>query len=452
MLRRMLGSLVVALLTAAGLIAAPAYADPPSDQPLPGYTISNPPLEPLLVDGVPTQVLQGVHKNAAYDIEVPPEWNGELVLWAHGYRGNSTVLTVNPPGHGLRERFVRQGYAWAASSYYANGYDVRAGVLSTFDLAGHFADVVGAPARTYIAGDSMGGHVIGRSLEQYPSFYAGALPMCGVLGDQRLFDFFLDYNLVAQDLADVPAYPIPADYLTNAVPQIQLTLGLAGLTPLNSASLTDRGRQLRAITIERSGGPRPGAVPAFALWKDYLFGIAAPTGGDTLATDPGRIAQNLLTYYQPNTPERVNRTVQRVAPEDLRSRLSPFLTEIPRISGRPQVPVLSLHGLGDLFVPFSMEQLYAKDVARNDQSELVVQRAIRSSGHCEFSPTEAGSAWDDLVEWVEARSSDASEKAPEGDPVTDRAAVADPAFGCRFSDPAAYGMGSRPLYPPCPAV
>ena len=49
----------------------------------------------------------------------------------------------------------------------------------------------------------MGGYVIGRSLEQYPGFYAGALPMCGVLGDQTLFDFFLDYNLVAQDLAGV---------------------------------------------------------------------------------------------------------------------------------------------------------------------------------------------------------------------------------------------------------
>ena len=61
--------------------------------------------------------------------------------------------------------------------------------------------------RTYIAGVSMGGHVIGRSLEQYPRFYDGALPMCGVLGDQELFDYFLDYNLVAQDLADRPAYP-----------------------------------------------------------------------------------------------------------------------------------------------------------------------------------------------------------------------------------------------------
>ena len=185
MLQRTLGSLLVALLIAAGLIAAPAYADPPTDQPLPGYTISNPPLEPLVVNGMPTQVLQGPqerrlrHRSAA-----AMEWRARSVgaripRPQHGAHGQSAW-------YGLRERFVQQGYAWAASSYYANGYDVRAGVLSTYDLARHFADVVGTPSRTYIAGDSMGGHVIGRSLEQYPSFY-GALPMCGVLGDQRLF-------------------------------------------------------------------------------------------------------------------------------------------------------------------------------------------------------------------------------------------------------------------------
>ena len=52
----------------------------------------------------------------------------------------------------------------------------------------------------------MGGYIVGRSLEQYPGFYAGALPMCGVMGDQTLLDFFLDYNLVART-SGVPAYP-----------------------------------------------------------------------------------------------------------------------------------------------------------------------------------------------------------------------------------------------------
>ncbi|MFF5055956.1 hypothetical protein ACFY1S_22520 [Micromonospora sp. NPDC000663] len=448
-LRRMVAA-TATLILAVGLAgAAPAAAsgrDPGGGQPLPGYTIENPPLAPLVVGGRPTTVRQGVHRHAGYIIEVPARWNGDLVLWAHGYRGQGTVLSPEPPAYELRQRLLEQGYAWASSSYDRNGFDIRSGVLGTRDLADHFGRTVRKPHRTYLAGVSMGGYVIGRSLEQYPGFYDGALPMCGVLGDQTLLDFYLDYNLVAQALAEVPAYPTPADYVSNAVPRIQVALGLAGLTPTGPDTTTDRGKQLRAITVNRSGGPRPGADAAFAVWKDFLFSISVPTGsGNSPAQRPGQLSTNLLTRYTPNSPVDVNATVLRVAPENVVQRLLPTLTEVPRIAGRPTAPVLSLHGLGDLFVPFSMEQAYATDVARNGRGRLVVQRAIRATQHCEFTPGEAGAAWDDLVSWVRTG------KRPAGDTVTDPAVVARADYGCRFSDRAAYaaGVGTRRLYPAC---
>ncbi|MEU1242917.1 hypothetical protein ABZ388_21405 [Micromonospora parva] len=448
-LRRLLAA-TTTLTLAVGLVgAAPAGAtgrDARGGEPLPGYTIENPPLAPLVVGGKPTTVRQGVHRHAGYLIEVPARWNGDLVMWAHGYRGQGTVLSPEPPGFGLRQRLLEQGYAWASSSYDRNGFDIRSGVLGTKDLADHFARTVRRPQHTYVAGVSMGGYVIGRSLEQYPGFYDGALPMCGVLGDQTLLDFYLDYNLVAQALAGVPAYPTPADYLTNAVPRIQVALGLAGLTPTGPDTTTERGKQLRAITVNRSGGPRPGADAAFAVWKDFLFSISVPTSsGNSPAQQPGQLSTNLLTRYTPNSPVNVNATVRRVAPENLRQRLLPTLTEVPRIAGRPTAPVLSLHGLGDLFVPFSMEQAYATDVARHGRGKLVVQRAIRATQHCEFTPAEAGTAWDDLVSWVRTG------KRPAGDTVTDPAVVARPDYGCRFSDRDAYaaGVGTRRLYPAC---
>jgi pimeloyl-ACP methyl ester carboxylesterase len=431
-----------------GLVAAApgasAATGPPDDQPLPGYTISNPPLPPATVGGQAAKVLQGVHEHAAYDIEVPPKWNGSLALWAHGYRGQGTVLTVDTPSFGLRQQMLDQGYAWAASSYYDNGYDVRSGVTTTRDLATLFGKLVGKPKQVFLAGVSMGGQVIGRSLEQYPGYYAGALPMCGVLGDQTLFDFFDDYNLVAQDLAGVPAFPVPADYLTNAVPKIQAALGLTTLTPGGPDTLNAKGAQLRAITVNRSGGSRPGADNAFAFWKDFLFSIAVPSGGTTLAEDPGQVAQNVLTRYEPNTPVNVNATVRRVAPANLPARLSPALTQIPHIYGVPRVPVLTLHGIGDMFVPFSMEQAYRADVDSHGEGGLVVQRAIRSVNHCEFDATEAGSAWNDLVSWVDTG------QRPAGDAVDNPKTVASPTFGCRFTDPAAHTTGTRPLFPACP--
>lgn len=448
MLRRFL-AVAAAVFTVGALAPVPAAAhgSVPTDQPLPTYTITNPPLAPVLVGGVASHVLQGVHGHAGYIVEIPPRWNGDLVMWSHGYRGNGHVLTVDPPAYGMRDKLLGQGYAWAASSYYDNGFDTRAGVLSTKDLADHFKHLVGKPHRVYITGVSMGGYVVGRSVEQYPFFYDGALPMCGVLGDQTLMDFFLDYNLVAQALAGRQTYPLPADYLTTVVPQIQAALGIGTITPIAPEPANDLGRQLRAITVELSGGPRPGTAGSFAFWKNFLFSIAVPTStGTTPAETPGQLSTNVGTVYSPNSPVDVNALVQRVPVANPKERDKITLTQVPKIFGLPTAPVLSLHGLGDLFVPFSMETAYAADVARFHTGFNVVQRAIRTANHCEFSNGEVGAAWDDLVQWVTHR------VRPAGDAVADRNAVAAPGFGCQFSDRAAYaaGTGTRLLYAPCP--
>ena len=130
---------------------------------------------------------------------------------------------------------------------------------------------------------------------------------------------------------------------------------------------------------------------------------------------------------------------------DPADRYSLRLSQSPRILGLPRVPVLTLHGLGDMFVPFSMEEIYGSEAQHNGRGGLVVQRAIRTANHCEFSDTEAGTAWDDLVRWVHHGVH------PAGDAVTNPAAVARPNFGCEFSDPAAYaaGTGTRRLFAPC---
>ncbi|MEU6075474.1 hypothetical protein [Micromonospora sp. NPDC047074] len=430
---------------AAPIGGAGSSAEVPGDQPLPGYSISNPPLTPAVVDGEPTLVMQGTYQHAGFIVELPPDWNGDLVMWAHGYRGQDHVLTTEVPKFGLREQILNQGQGWASSSYYANGFDVRAGVVSTKDLATLFRTSVVTPGRTYIAGESMGGYVIGRSLEEYRDLYDGALPLCGVLGDHALLDGYLDFNLVAQSLAGVPAYPIPADYLTNAVPRMQVATGLAGLRPGGPDTTNDLGKQLRDVTINLTGGPRPGADQAFAVWKDHLFGLATINGGDSPARRPGQLATNVGTWYTPNAPVDVNATVLRVPAENLAERTDTSLTEVPRIAGRPSVPVLTLHGIGDLQVPFSMEQIYRGKAVANKRAQVLVQRAIRTSAHCEFSPAEVGAAFTDLVNWVQGGVK------PAGDDVTAPDTVAAPTFGCRFSDPAAYagGTGTRRLYAPC---
>src|SRR5512133_1352148 len=64
----------------------------------------------------------GHYDGGAYRIEIPDNWNGELVLWAHGYVANAGAqgsrLRVAPPGVGqgspFREHLITHGFAWAA--------------------------------------------------------------------------------------------------------------------------------------------------------------------------------------------------------------------------------------------------------------------------------------------------------------------------------------------------
>jgi len=89
-----------------------------------------------------------------------------------------------------------------------------------------------------------GGHITGVAIEQYPKSFDGALPMCGVMGDNELFDYFLDYQVVAQWLTETNVgYPFPPDYATAIVPQMISELGTPFPTVLN-----DDGKKLRTAT------------------------------------------------------------------------------------------------------------------------------------------------------------------------------------------------------------
>lgn len=172
-----------------------------------------------VVDMSTTSRWAGVLGGANYRVEVPAQWNGKLVMYAHGYAGTGATLFVSNPS--IRRYLIQNGYAWAASSYSKNYYDVRAGVEDTNALALEFTKIAAANARTlaaptriYITGHSMGGHITAAAIEDEAQItanhkvrYHGAVPMCGVMGDTELFNQFAAMQVTAQAIAGVPSYP-----------------------------------------------------------------------------------------------------------------------------------------------------------------------------------------------------------------------------------------------------
>ena len=393
----------------------------------------------------------GVHARAGYRIEVPDNWNGDLVVWAHGFRGTGLELTVD--NHPLRPLLISLGYAWAASSYDRNDYDIASGVKSSHALMGRFGDLFAEPDKTYMTGASMGGHITAVAIEQYSEAFDAALPICGAVGDYALFDYFLDFNLAAQQIGvGGSTFPIdPVTYLFGTVPVIKANLeAFPGGWPV---FLNADGTNFKNLVEIRSGGIRPNFDEAWFFWNsfpdngsgvpgNFLFDLAV--GDGSLPRAPGSAVDNVETVYQFDadpalTPaeQALNDSIFRVAAES-QTRRKQGLAQVPIITGDIEVPVLTLHNLGDLFVPVLNEVAYANRVLSEGRSDLLVQRAIRGVGHCDFTEAEFSSAFLDLVQWVEAGI------VPDGDNFLDPVEVADPNFGCTFT------QGTHLLAAPCP--
>lgn len=467
MTRRKHFAFAVAPVLLAGLLGVPAAAAAPTcaaavpSTTRPGYLVADPACES---NGTPftaapgATVHTGIRDGAAYRIEVPQAWNGELVLYAHGYRGTGTTVYVDSPS--LRAHYLAQGFAWAASSYQTNGYDVGQGVRDSYALIDLFRDVTAKRARSvYMTGASMGGHITAVAIEEHPRAFAGAMPVCGVLGDAELFDYFLDFNATAAALAGVEIeFPLAPDagYADRWRAQVKQVLPALGVTTGRPPVLTEAGRTWSDVVERRSGGERPGFAGSFAYWNTapssaptadlpFVFGLYPGLSGGTAGIADGNLTDNRFTLYRstdrllPTAAEwRLNAEVLRVAPT---ARPSRGLDGVPRVDGRPPVPVLSLHDLGDLFVPFSMEQVYARRAAQQGRAKLFVSRAIRGVGHCDFTQPELRQGFDDLVSWVRTG------HRPGGDAILDRRAVAAPAFGCRYT------VGERAVFgAACPAT
>jgi hypothetical protein len=426
--------------------------------------------------GAMSRVWTGIAKDgAAYRVEVPPKWNGTLVMYAHGYRGTGTLVYTDEPQ--LRQYYVDNGYAWAASSYAQNGYDPGDGVVDTHDLLTSFTTITGLRARQAImTGVSMGGEITTAEIETYKYQYAGALPACGVLAGNDLFDFFLGANVTAAGLTGTTiSYPTTQAAGTAYAPAYQTIaeseLPALGITPnpatggqTFTTNLTKTG-QLWSDTVEQlSGGERPGFASALSYWDSFgfapltqvpfLFGLYPGLVGGTYGFANGSVDGNQRTFYTfsdnpfNNLSQEIalNRAVLRVPVTATSSAdsLTPGVGELPPIHGDPGIPVLSVHGIGDLFVPFSMDQIYDRMMIAHGQGRLFVGRAIREVTHCGYTDNEMSSAFSALMNWVNHG------VRPAGDDILNARAVASPTFGCRFTDPT---PGAHPEFvgAPCPA-
>jgi hypothetical protein len=340
----------------------------------------------------------GVHQGAAYRIEVPEAWNGGLVMYAHGYRGDGPEVSVsNPP---IRRHLIGRGYAWAASSYRMNGYRPDVGLEDTLALRDLFIRRFGPPRWTILEGTSMGGHVLIASLELHPGVYQGGLAECGALTGIGQIDYLAAFAAAAEYIGGVPLFGAP-DAKTFQRPVVSEWLPAVGL----AGNPTEKGRAFQSVAKYLMGGELPYWREGLAARMTQALNLLLLADPNATTTPAGRAVNTQGIRYRIDaglgiSEAELNANARRFAPAP-GARSAAENAVFAEVSGRLSAPVISLHTTGDAFVPFSVEQEYRRKTDAAGTSELLVQRGIRRPNHCQFESGELTRALDDLVAWIE---------------------------------------------------
>ncbi len=325
---------------------------------------------------------------AVYRIEMPEEWNGRLVLYLHGFRDFDPTLTVEPPA--IRGYLVRNGFAWAASSYSSNSFIPGLAADETAALWDFFVKEFGRPDYTYVTGISMGAGGVAISAERYPDRYDGALGLCGVAGSSSELAFLADFFISSAFVAGVTQEEF------EATPPAEL-LDARILPALEGPAARE---QLEEIVIDLTGGPRPFDREGVRLRT--LANLELVRSATDLGIDVSGLCDNRETVYRLGplsdvSDEEFNAAAIRVEASELREAF----TAGQDTTGDLQIPLLTLHTTGDGWVPISEQQNVRRAVDAAGRGDLLVQRTVRAAAHCAFTNTEWEAAFEALISWVE---------------------------------------------------
>jgi hypothetical protein len=380
-------------------------------------------------------VYTGTIDGAAYKIEVPPGWNGTLLLYSHEYRlpnaPNPAIVAPEPTPDGLIDArleplLLSHGYALAGSAYTATGWAVEEALRDDVALLARTRQLIGMPRRTLAWGASMGGLISVLLAERNPGLVDGVLSLSGQLaGKAADFAGDLDFgyalktllaptsNLLLAHVADGPTNQLAAiDVISTAstgslAQQARLVLAtaLADLPPQldqhSGTPVTDldeavpelaqlafsksywafgRGR----VDIEqRSGGNPVGNVTA-----DYRAVLARSSQRDLVRAAYARaglsVDADLATL---NAGTRVGADPAAV----------PYLATYGTPVGFQPVPTYTLHTTLDTITPVGEERFFGDEAALLGRSGRLRQSYVARAGHATFSPAEVAVSVDTLV-------------------------------------------------------
>jgi pimeloyl-ACP methyl ester carboxylesterase len=358
-------------------------------------------LLPTKTTEVPSNCEAGEQANGAlYLICVPDgqEWNGDLLIYAHGYVAFNEPLALPdlelPSGLFIPDIINALGYAFATTSYSTNGLAVLEGVEDVKDLVDIFTVAHAQPNFVYLFGASEGGIITTLAVEQFPGVFDGGLAACGPIGDFRQQitywgDFRAVFDAFFPDVIPGSPVEIPAEvienwgtiYAPNILQAIEANLG---------ATI-----QILRVTDAPVDWKNPITVNATVLELLWYNVFATNDGIEKLNGQP---FDNLNRIYTGSANDLLlNLVVERFAadPDAIDEIEAHYQT-----SGELVSPLLTIHTSGDPIVPYRHAPLYRAKVIESGSSSLYGNIPFVRYGHCSFTVKELVTAFAILVHKV----------------------------------------------------
>jgi len=354
---------------------------------------------------------------ATYLIQCPSgQWNGTLYLYSHGYVTPGASNPAQDAGDPVTAAWMlSQGYALAGSSYATTGWSIAQALPDQISTLNAFGNLYGQPRTTVAWGHSLGGIITAGLIQDYPSRFDAALPMCGVLsGGVATWNTALDAAFAFQQLVDPSVQVVN---ISNPTANLQ-----AAETAVAQAQQTAAGRArlaLAAALADTPGwftptSPEPAATDYAAqeanqfLWESQVtFPFVFAFRADLEAKAGGNPSWNTGVNYVADLAKSVDAKEVKALYAAAGLSLSQDLKTLngsPRISSNPnatawlernisfdgqiQVPVLTMHTTGDGLVVPENEQAYRSVVDRDGHASLLRQVFVNRAGHCAFTPAE----------------------------------------------------------------
>jgi pimeloyl-ACP methyl ester carboxylesterase len=337
-------------------------------------------------DSTPRPVVEtGTLEHASYRIDIPVNWNHELIVFYHGYAEEPVTFSASEKLSPMFDPMLKEGYALIQSGYSAGGWAVEEGYADTEKLRLKFIAAHGAPKRSYVMGMSMGGTLTAMTIEQRAETYSGALSLCGAIEPSNRMmqrDFALraafDYYFPGL-LGDL--VPVSADYKPSQAMEQKIV-----------AALNANQDAARAL-LNWYGAADPNNFAAVIVFVGYeVREMQQRTHGNPFGNAD-------LIYIGTGDDFKLNDGVRRYRADP---QASAYLAKWYTPSGKLTRPFLALHDTGDPLVPANSAYEYALQAERAGHADNFVQLHVNREGHCVFKPEEIGLAFDKLIAWSES--------------------------------------------------